>query len=96
MTRTELLQEIRKMRLEGAYADWNRGRMTQDEAARVLGMSEGNFRHYVCRYEAEGEAGLEDKRSQGWPGAGSAVRRGDGDAEALRAAICGLERSALP
>jgi hypothetical protein len=27
-------------------------------------MSERNFRRYVCRYEGEGEAGLEDKRSQ--------------------------------
>ena len=38
MRRTELLQEIRKMRFEEAYAGWNEGRLTQGEAAQMLGM----------------------------------------------------------
>lgn len=39
MRRTELLQEIRKMRFEEAYLGWTEGRLLQDEAARLLGVS---------------------------------------------------------
>lgn len=46
MRRTELLQEIRKMRFEEAYEGWNAGRRTQAEAAVLLGMSERNFRRF--------------------------------------------------
>lgn len=38
MRRTELLQEIRKMRFEEAYAGWNEGRLTQAEAGLLLGV----------------------------------------------------------
>lgn len=62
MRRTELLQEIRKMRFEEAYERWNVGRLTQAEAAQVLGMCERSFRRYVVRYEAEGLEGLIDQR----------------------------------
>ena len=31
MRRTELLQEIRKMRFEEAYGDWTEGRLSQGE-----------------------------------------------------------------
>ena len=54
MRRTELLQEIRKMRFQEAYEGWNAGRLTQAEAARLLGMCERSFRRYLVRYEAEG------------------------------------------
>mgnify|MGYP003381562681 CR=1 FL=1 len=37
MRRTEWLQEIRKMRFEEAYGAWETGRLTQTEAARLLG-----------------------------------------------------------
>jgi hypothetical protein len=47
MRRTALLQEIRKMRFGEAYEGWNEGRLTQAEAARLLGMSERNFRRYL-------------------------------------------------
>ena len=53
MRRTELLQEIRKMRFEEAYEGWNAGRLTQAEAAQLLGMSERNFRRYLARFEAD-------------------------------------------
>ena len=33
MRRTELLQELRKMRFEEAYGGWQHGRLTQLEAA---------------------------------------------------------------
>ena len=38
MSRTKLLQEIRKMRFVEAYGEWNAGRLTQAEAGLVLGM----------------------------------------------------------
>ena len=62
MRRTELLQEIRKMRFEEAYERWNVGRLTQAEAAQLLGLCERTFRRYLVRYEAEGLAGLVDRR----------------------------------
>lgn len=62
MRRTELLQEIRKMRFEEAYEGWNAGRLTQAEAAQLLGMSERNFRRYLARFEADGLEGLIDRR----------------------------------
>lgn len=62
MRRTELLQEIRKMRFEGAYEGWNAGRLTQAEAARLLGICERSFRRYVTRFEADGLEGLIDRR----------------------------------
>ena len=44
MRRTEMLQEIRKMRFEEAYAGWQGGRLRQEEAARLLGVCERTFR----------------------------------------------------
>ena len=38
MRPTELLQEIRKMRFEEAYEGWQASRLTQMEAARLLGV----------------------------------------------------------
>ena len=37
MRRTELLQEVRKMRFEEACGGWQERRLTQEEAARLLG-----------------------------------------------------------
>ena len=62
MRRTELLQGIRKMRFEETYEGWNTGRLTQGDAARILGMCERSFRRYLVRYEAEGLEGLIDRR----------------------------------
>jgi hypothetical protein len=67
MKRTELLQEIRKMRFEEAYEGWNKGRLTQAEAAQILGMCERSFRRYLARYEAEGLEGLIDRRLEQVP-----------------------------
>ena len=50
------------MRFEEAYQGWNTGRLTQAEAAQVLGMCERSFRRYLTRYEAEGLEGLIDRR----------------------------------
>lgn len=62
MRRTEVLQEIRKMRFEEAYVGWDSGRLTQAEAASVLGVCERTFRRYLERYEASGLEGLIDRR----------------------------------
>lgn len=62
MKKTELLQEVRKMRFEEAYGGWKRGRLTQEEAARLLGVCDRTFRRYLYRYEDEGMEGLTDKR----------------------------------
>jgi len=43
MRRTEWLQETRKMRFEEAYEGWQARRLTQEEAARLLGWVNGPF-----------------------------------------------------
>jgi len=62
MKRTEWLQETRKMRFEEGYGGWQQGRLTQEEAARLLGVCERTFRRHIDRYEDEGLEGLIDKR----------------------------------
>ncbi len=57
MDRTTVLQEIRKMRFEETWNEWKKGRLTQEEAGRILGMSERSFRRYVRRVEEEGSRG---------------------------------------
>jgi len=36
MKRTEILQEIRRMRFEELYGGWQKGRLSQEEAAQIL------------------------------------------------------------
>jgi hypothetical protein len=43
MKPTELRQEIRKMRFEEAYFGWTERRLTQGEAAKLLGVCRSNF-----------------------------------------------------
>ena len=62
MKRTELLQEVRKMRFEDSYEGWKRGRLTQEEAARLLGVCDRTYRRYLVRYEELGMEGLIDRR----------------------------------
>jgi len=62
MRRTEIIQEIRIMRFEEAYGVWTEGRLTQEEAARILGVCDRTFRRYIHRYEEDGMEGLLDKR----------------------------------
>lgn len=50
------------MRFQEAYAGWQSSRLTQEEAARLLGVHERTFRRYIDRYEEEGLDGLVDKR----------------------------------
>jgi transposase len=50
------------MRFEEAYDGWDSGRLTQGEAAKLLGVCERTFRRYMARYEASGLEGLIDRR----------------------------------
>jgi len=50
------------MKFEEAYSGWNAGRLTQAEAAQILGMCERSFRRYLVRCEADGLDGLIDHR----------------------------------
>jgi hypothetical protein len=50
------------MRFEEAYAGWSDGRLTQEEAARLLGVCDRTFRRYLDRFHEEGLDGLIDKR----------------------------------
>ncbi len=62
MKQTELLQRIKKMRFTEIYDKWSVGRLTQEEAAEILNVSDRTFRRYIRRYEEEGLDGLIDKR----------------------------------
>ena len=62
MRRAEWLEETRLMRFEEAYTGWRRSRLTQEEAAELLGVCSRTFRRHVDRYEEEGLDGLRDKR----------------------------------
>ena len=62
MRRTEILWEVRKMRFEEIYGNWTERRLTQEEAARALGVCSRTFRRYIDRYEEDGMEGLKDKR----------------------------------
>lgn len=50
MRRTEWLQETRRMRFEEAYGAWSERRLTQEEAAQLLGVCERTVRRYIDRY----------------------------------------------
>lgn len=62
MKRTELLQEVRKMRFEEVYGGWQERRLSQEEAARMLGVCPRTFRRQIDRFEESGLDGLLDKR----------------------------------
>jgi len=50
------------MRFVEAYDGWRSRRLTQEEAALILGVSDRSFRRYVDRFEESGLDGLADKR----------------------------------
>jgi hypothetical protein len=62
MNRTNWLQETRMRRFEETYDGWQNGRLTQEEAALLLGVCSRTFRRYIYRYEADGMEGLMDRR----------------------------------
>lgn len=62
MNRTATLQDLRLMKFTDYYDQTKKRKLTQSEAAALLGMSERTFRRYSKRYEAEGAEGLFDRR----------------------------------
>lgn len=62
MRRTEQLQGLRLMKFEDVYGRCYRGDLSQAEASEILGVSERTFRRWRDRWEAEGAAGLYDRR----------------------------------
>ena len=65
ISRVRYVQENRKMRFLDVYDDWNEGRLTQAEAAQILGQCERSFRRHIERFESDGLQGLFDKRLSG-------------------------------
>jgi transposase len=62
MNRTTWLQETKLMRFKEVYGSWQEDRLTQAEAALILGVTDRTFRRYIDRYEESGLEGLVDKR----------------------------------
>jgi transposase len=62
MRRTQLLQEARKLRFEEIVRIWTEERISQEEAAKMLGVCSRSFRRYIDRYHEAGLEGLNDKR----------------------------------
>ena len=62
MDMARIREGIRKMRFSTILDRWGAGEMTQETAAELLGMSVRSFRRWKERYEAEGDAGLADRR----------------------------------
>ncbi len=51
MNRTNLLEDIKRMRFEEAYDGYRNKRLSQSEAALLLGVCDRTFRRYMCRYD---------------------------------------------
>jgi transposase len=62
MRRTEQRQGLRMLKLRDVLSHWDSGRLSQLEAAELLGMSERTFRRWTRRFEEDGEDGLMDRR----------------------------------
>ena len=62
MIRIALLQDLRRMKFSEYYARTKARKLTQIEAASLLGISERSFRRYGKRFEADGADGLFDRR----------------------------------
>ena len=62
MRRTRMLWEVFVSRFEDAFEQYERRRLTAEEAGELLGMSGRNFRRLCVRYEEDGIEGLRDRR----------------------------------
>ncbi len=62
MNRSAFHEGLRRMRFENLLDRQRDGKITQAEAAEMLGVSERTFRRWTERFEEEGEAGLSDRR----------------------------------
>lgn len=62
MKRAIWLQETRAMKFLETQEQWESGRLTQFEAAQILGICERSFRRYLVKYDEGGFDALADKR----------------------------------
>ena len=62
MKQTRVLQEIRLMKFTEVYEWWSESKITQTEAASLLGMCERTFRRYCRKQESDEVQALYDKR----------------------------------
>ena len=62
MRRTATLWEVFVSRFEDAFEQYERRRLTAEEAGELLGMSGRNFRRLCVRYEEDGIDGIRDRR----------------------------------
>lgn len=62
MKRAIWLQETRAMKFLETQEQWESGRLTQEEAAQILGICERSFRRYLVKYDEGGMDALSDKR----------------------------------
>lgn len=64
ISRTHLKQGTRIMRFQQLYQDWQERRLSQSEAAHILGVCERSFRRYIANYEqSDGDLqSLSDRR----------------------------------
>lgn len=62
MRRTLQLQGLRMLKLRDVLSRFESGRLSQLEAAEILGLSERSFRRWSRRFEEHGEEGLIDRR----------------------------------
>ncbi len=62
MNRTDFHEKLKQMRFEEAYEGYQAKRLSQDEAASLLGVCSRSFRRYMNRYDETGLEGLCDRR----------------------------------
>lgn len=62
MNRTEVLQGVRRMRFEELLSRHESGGLSQEDAARMLGITDRTFRRWRDRLREEGPSGLVDRR----------------------------------
>jgi len=62
MKNTTMEQELKRMKFEIAQKEWINGKINQQEAAYLLGVSDRTFRRYLRAFEEEGLDGLIDSR----------------------------------
>src|SRR5450755_677377 len=62
MRRTTMLWEVFVTRFQDAFEQYEKHRLTGEEAGELLGMSGRNFRRLCVRYEEDGVEGLRDRR----------------------------------
>jgi transposase len=62
MRRTAMLWEVFVTRFQEAFEQYEKRRLSSEEAGELLGMSGRNFRRLCVRYEEDGIEGLRDRR----------------------------------